>query len=545
MVAKQEKVTVKNQTAAKIGLMTSISLIICAIVGVGIFFKNGSVFKNNNGNAVGVFVSWIITAIIALFTAISFAEIVTVKKCAGTNAGLGGYAGAFVGYNFGRAVKLWMPTFYYSLKTVSMSVFAAAGIVYCAYSLQENPRMDWFGTASNLTMLFITLIAIAIVIIFMTTNYLSSRFGPKVGQISTILKFLPILIIVVFGVAFGIKNGGGLWTGDYSHVNVQDTNKGQFNFLGMLNSIPAIMFAFDGFLIIGNISNRVKDPDKNVGLSIILSMIIVAIINILTTVACITIGTGDPYEVFDISLNPFGNNVANVFKSIFIVLTAILIALSAIGTVNSYSMVGPATCKDGIDNEMLMFGKQLKKVKNGNTQLSGTIYYGIIVFFFFLIFGIPSSVINTMQIYDGVSTICVLIFFAIYGIVIFGGFANRKTKKNEVKKNKLFIVAAPVAMLGCFFTFGYSIGWTYTANMFTSGLDNTFTIWGLAFTPEKLPQLKNFEAMIIFWFIILFFIAYPFINDGILKATNKEYKGALMWQKATGFEEIIELKNNK
>ncbi|MCF0227384.1 MAG: amino acid permease, partial [Malacoplasma sp.] len=127
MVAKEEKVTVKSQTAAKIGLMTAISLIICSVVGVGIFFKNGSVFKNNNGNAIGVLVSWIITSVIALFTAISFAEIVTVKKCAGTNAGLGGWTGAFCGYNFGRAVKIWMPTFYYSLKTVSMSIFAAAG----------------------------------------------------------------------------------------------------------------------------------------------------------------------------------------------------------------------------------------------------------------------------------------------------------------------------------------------------------------------------------------------------------------------------------
>ena len=311
----------------------------------------------------------------------------------------------------------------------------------------------------------------------------------------------------------------------------------------MLNSIPATMFAFDGFLIIGNIATNVKDPDKNVGLSVILSMIVIVILNVSTTVACITIGTGDPYAVFDISLSPFQNNVANVFKSIFIVLTAILIALSAVGTINSYSIVGPATCKEGIDSERLMFGKQLKKVKNGNTQLSGTFYYGIIVLFFFLAFGIPSCVINTMQIYDGVSTICVLMFFAVYGVVIFGGFANRITKKNQVHKSKAFVVAAPIAMVGCFFVFGYSIVWTYTANMFLSdGITGEFTIWGLAFTPKNLPTLKNFEAMIIFWFIILFFISYPFINDGILKATNKDYKGALMWQKKTGFEEIIEIK---
>ena len=544
MVVKHEKLKVKQQTAAKIGLMTSISLIICSVVGVGIFFKIVSVFNNNNGNATGIILSWIITSVIALFTAISFAEIVTVKQCAGTNAGLGGYAGAFNGYNFGRAVKIWMPTFYYSLKTVSMSVFAAAGIVYCAYSLKSDPRQNWFGGASDLTMLFITLIAIAIVFIFMTVNYLSSKFGPKVSQISTILKFTPILIIVVLGIAFGVKNGidagksPGLWG------NPKDFGySGKFSLLGMLNSIPAIMFAFDGFLIIGNISNRVKDPDKNVGLSVILSMVIIVVLNILTTLGCLMIGTGNPYEVCDYALSPFKNKAADVFKSIFVVLTAILIALSALGTVNSYSMVGPTTCKDGIENEMLMFGKQFKRIKNGNTQLAGTIYYGAIVMVFFIAFGIPSSVMNTMQMYDGVSTICVLLFFAVYGVVIFGGFANRVTKKNEVKKSKIFPIAAPIAMIGCFFIFAYSLIWTYTINLFRNGgLNTEFQVWGLSFTPTSLHKIRDWEAMIVFWVTVVTFVSYPFINDGVLHATNKKYNGTLMWERHKEKEVIIDIK---
>jgi hypothetical protein len=43
-------VTVKTETAAKIGLMGAISIIIGAIIGVGIFLKNNGVFGNNNGN---------------------------------------------------------------------------------------------------------------------------------------------------------------------------------------------------------------------------------------------------------------------------------------------------------------------------------------------------------------------------------------------------------------------------------------------------------------------------------------------------------------
>jgi len=50
--ANSTDVTVKmsNQTAGKIGLFGAMSVIIGGIIGIGIFFKNGGVFSNNNGN---------------------------------------------------------------------------------------------------------------------------------------------------------------------------------------------------------------------------------------------------------------------------------------------------------------------------------------------------------------------------------------------------------------------------------------------------------------------------------------------------------------
>ncbi|MDE7433907.1 MAG: hypothetical protein K2M43_02105 [Mycoplasmoidaceae bacterium] len=48
---------VSNKTAASIGLFGAMSIIIGSTVGVGIFFKNGGVFKNNNGNPIGILLS--------------------------------------------------------------------------------------------------------------------------------------------------------------------------------------------------------------------------------------------------------------------------------------------------------------------------------------------------------------------------------------------------------------------------------------------------------------------------------------------------------
>jgi hypothetical protein len=39
-----------NKAIAKIGLFSSITILISAVVGIGIFFKNKSILNNNDGN---------------------------------------------------------------------------------------------------------------------------------------------------------------------------------------------------------------------------------------------------------------------------------------------------------------------------------------------------------------------------------------------------------------------------------------------------------------------------------------------------------------
>jgi hypothetical protein len=50
-------IKVSKSTAGKIGLFGAMSVIIGGVIGIGIFFKNNGIFKNNNGNATGVLIS--------------------------------------------------------------------------------------------------------------------------------------------------------------------------------------------------------------------------------------------------------------------------------------------------------------------------------------------------------------------------------------------------------------------------------------------------------------------------------------------------------
>ena len=78
---------VKKKTAAKVGLGSAILTIFSGVIGIGIFFKNDSVFKNNDFNAIATLITWIISIFFVLCIALSFSQIVSCKT--NDNLGLG------------------------------------------------------------------------------------------------------------------------------------------------------------------------------------------------------------------------------------------------------------------------------------------------------------------------------------------------------------------------------------------------------------------------------------------------------------------------
>ncbi|MCQ3908193.1 MAG: hypothetical protein MJ200_01155 [Mycoplasmoidaceae bacterium] len=64
---------------------------------------------------------------------------------------------------------------------------------------------------------------------------------------------------------------------------------------------------------------------------------------------------------------------------------------------------------------------------------------------------IPSAILNTDQIVDACSYIMIIGLYVMYVIIMIPAIANRKTKKVEVRKMKIFIPTCVIALLGCSF----------------------------------------------------------------------------------------------
>lgn len=95
----------------------------------------------------------------------------------------------------------------------------------------------------------------------------------------------------------------------------------------------------------------------------------------------------------------------------------------------------------------------------------------------FLIMFIPSAILNTDALIDGISNFPVTIFFGVYGTVILGGIVNRFTKKHDVNKVRGFMFVAPVAVIGCYLVSFFQLFYTFSIDAFSDPLGQMS--WGL------------------------------------------------------------------
>ena len=521
-------IAVKTETAGKIGLFGAISIIIGAIIGVGIFLKNQSVFRNNNGNPVGVLLSWGLVFLIAFATAFSYGEITRVRART-ANSGLAGWSERYVGYNFGRFLKIMYPFFYYAIYLFALSMFFAEAL-YCINPNFISGDMPVIPGETSQNMWALWGVGFGIAIIMLLTNWLNNFAVQKSMSFISPIKFIPVLLVIIFGVWGGVQSNGGLFNPANTGI-FGPTDKPydlQFSAIGVFNSLPAIMFAFDSFLIVGNVASNVKNPKKNIPLSIILSMVICGAFYFLVTISQLLCGYGNPYGIFQ---KIFENNQAAL--TTFTVIMSVFMAISLFGCVTSLSSAFIGSTQSAIDEGAIIGSVVMKRIgnKSRNKLTPGFIMSLIIISFWFLVFGILSAALNTDQIFDGLSNIIVVLIFTVYGFVALMSVINRITHKvptSEVAYQKGQVPLAIIGTIGCFAVPLYQMIYVF---IYQVAVDPTapYTTWGLFYGGNI---LSTWVAALIFWGGAILFIGWPFLHDLILKGVNKNFKEPLLWQKA-------------
>ncbi len=477
--------------ARKIGFWAAISMLIGSVVGIGIFFKNGSISKITEQSGSTWLVAWVVGGILALALAISFSEIGTTKMESKTE-GVAKWATFVSGKKLGNFSQFTYSFFYTGFFVFVLGFFASEatfqGMVIAGW--MKSGTIPIWGHA---------IFGLAITTFLIFVNVVSVKASGIFQQVTVILKFIPLVAAIIIGVGMATAH-------NYSDIRnpLHGSNgfkHGSFNPLLVVAALPAVLFSYDGFLNVATMQKKVKDGERQIPKIIFIGMIIVIVVNSLISIASI-LHTAPSVDV--VLKDAFGNPIAQ--KTIGIIVY-IFIAISAWGVVNGYAAGYWTAIEQGVETN-LFFGMKWIKGKKGKFKTTLIYAIGVIVFWA-LILLIPSIILKTDSLIDSLSNWPTFFMFGLLATIILLYSIKRKKLKTVELHPIIFWVAATIAIVGIFGALLFSLIY---ATIYTDFIKNPNEIssYGL-FAPGN--GVKNYIGSVMFFVQLLIFITFPLMNS--------------------------------
>ncbi len=240
-----------------------------AMIGAGIFVLTG-IAAGVAGPA--LIITFALNGIIALLTAMSYAELGSCYHDAG-----GGYLWVKEGLpKWNGFLSGWMSWFAHA---VACSLYALGFGAYFEHTLSElGVTLPHWAFLSPQKIL-----AVGVAIVFGYINFRGASETGKVGNMVTITKIVILAIFVGFGLEVILHRG------DLSEAFSPFMPNG---WGGVIKAMGLTFIAFQGFEVISQASEEIKNPKKNIPRAVFLSLVIVVPIYLL--IAVTSLGTVRP-----------------------------------------------------------------------------------------------------------------------------------------------------------------------------------------------------------------------------------------------------------
>ena len=232
-----------------------------AMIGAGIFVLTG-IAAGVAGPA--LIIAFALNGIVALLTAMSYAELGSCYHDAG-----GGYLWVKEGLpKWNGFLSGWMSWFAHA---VACSLYALGFGAYFDHVLKEfGVMMPHWGFLSPQKAL-----AVGIAVVFAYVNFRGASETGKIGNMVTMAKIVILAIFVGFGLELMFRRGD--W--DSAFMPFMPNGWG-----GVFKAMGLTFIAFQGFEVISQCSEEVKNPKKNIPKAVFLSLLIVVPIYLLVAV---------------------------------------------------------------------------------------------------------------------------------------------------------------------------------------------------------------------------------------------------------------------
>jgi APA family basic amino acid/polyamine antiporter len=282
-----QKKTEPKKLKHELGLLDGTMLVAGSMIGSGIFIVSADIIRNV-GSAGWLIVVWVITGFMTLTAALSYGELSAMFPKAG-----GQYVYLKESYN-----KLVAFLYGWSLfAVIQTGTIAAVGVAFSKFTAYLIPAVsedhilfqlqtgtDAAGAARFFTISAAQLVSIVLIIFLTYVNSKGVRSGKIIQNTFTLAKLLSLFGLIVFGL---ILVKGDVWHANWSNAwRLQKLNTdgtfSQYTTGIAMGAIAAAMvgsiFSSDAWNNITFIAGEVKNPKRNIGLSLFLGTLIVTII---------------------------------------------------------------------------------------------------------------------------------------------------------------------------------------------------------------------------------------------------------------------------
>ncbi|QIL50173.1 amino acid permease [Weissella coleopterorum] len=313
-------------------LIPAISTVMGTVIGAGVFFKaSGVALATENAN-MSILV-WVLGGLISLAAGLTGAELAAaIPETGGMLVYIERAYGKLLSYLLGWAqVIVYFP-----------ASIAAKGIIF------GTQVVNLFHLSVN----YVVPAGIAALISVFLINLLGSKVAGHFQAITLLFKLIPLALIIIFG----LMQPGGVEV-SFFPIHTGAHTSGFLTGLGA--GLLATMYAYDGWIHVGNIAGELKNPSRDLPRAIAGGLLGIMIIYLLVNYVFlhtlpIQAIAGNENAAMDVAERIFGNFGGK--------LITIGILVSIYGTLNGYTMTGMRLPYAMARENNLPFSKYLVKL---------------------------------------------------------------------------------------------------------------------------------------------------------------------------------------
>jgi basic amino acid/polyamine antiporter, APA family len=467
----------KNNLPESLGLWTSVSLVIGGIIGSGIFMKP-ALMASQLGSPGLLILVWVVAGVVTMFGALTNAEIATIiPETGGQFIFFQKMYGSFFAFLYGWSCFAVVNTAAVASIAFVLAQYTEYFFVLPRFSAELEQsvvlHIPFIGNIFPLENFGVKALSVIVIVSLAIGNYFSVLFGGRVQVIFTILKVLAIILLVA-GILFSGEGNSNNFIQNASFMP-----SGIQLVTAFVAALSGAFWAYDGWNNITFVAGEIRNPQKNIPLSLFSGLCVCILVYVLVNLAYLYVL---PIESVAKSAVVATDAASVVVGSVGAGIIALLVIISTFGTTNG-NLLATARVTFAMSRERIFFekiGEVHPKYKTpGNAILLHCIWTSVLVF--------SGS-------FDTLTDMLIFVSWLFYGMSAFGVFVLRK-KLPDVKRPYKVWGYPVVPAIFILFTVGFLGITLYTdiTNYLTGKSQIINSLFGIALTFIGVPFYWYFK----------------------------------------------------